>query len=229
MADARYTAGKNPVGHIGNAQDGVDPGRNPERQILGHEYLCADHVALHNAEHEGSARGIGLDEAADVDVAPGNDAVERRDHALIVLLLAQYLPLRLLRRDVGLGDAKGGFLRLERLHVADTLLLRCPTLADERIVALPGHSCQIQGDLRLLLRRLQLRQRGFCLSYLVIKLGSGDLNQRLPFLYRIADIHVALVDIAARASEDVRGGERRGRRRKPRDRDGVGRLPRRAP
>ena len=65
-----------------------------------------------------AAGGVGLHQAADIDVALGDDAVERRDDALIGLLLAEHLQLRLLRRDVGLRDADRGFAaRLQRLHV----------------------------------------------------------------------------------------------------------------
>jgi hypothetical protein len=117
-------------------QDGVDAGGDPQGQILGDEYLRANDVALHDAEQERSARGVGLHQAADVDVALGDDAVEWRDHTLIGLLLAQDLQLPLLRRDVGLRYPKGGLLRLERLDVVDALLLREPAIADKRSIAI---------------------------------------------------------------------------------------------
>jgi hypothetical protein len=136
LGDARYLPGKGTVGQFGDVQNGIDAGGDREGEILGHEHARANDVALQDAEQERPARGIGVDQAADVDVALGNDAVEWRDHTLIGLLLAQYLQLPLLRRDVGLRYPKGGLLRLERLDVVDPLLLREPTLADKRIVAI---------------------------------------------------------------------------------------------
>ena len=72
-------------------------------------------TSLHDGEHEGAAGGIGLHQAADIDVALGDDAVERSDHALIGLLLTQHLQLRLLRRDVRLRDGDRGLPRLQGL------------------------------------------------------------------------------------------------------------------
>jgi hypothetical protein len=86
-------------------QDGLDAGRHSEGQILRYEYLRTNDVALHDAEHECCTRGVGLDQAAYVDIALGNDAVKWSDYTLIGLLLAQDLQLTLLRRDVGLRDA----------------------------------------------------------------------------------------------------------------------------
>src|SRR5262249_23556211 len=111
--------------------------------------------------------------------------------------------------------------------VVDALLLRKPTFADKWIIAVPGHLCQIQVGLRLLLRRLELRQRGFCLGDLVIELRRGDLDQKLPLFYPITDVHVALLNVPPGAREDAGGGEGRAGRREPRDRDRVARLDRR--
>ena len=80
-------------------------------------------VALQDGEHEGAVDRVGLDQAADVDVALGDDAVERRHHALVGLLLLQHLQLRLLGHDIGLGDAHRGVVGPQGLHVDRTLLL----------------------------------------------------------------------------------------------------------
>ena len=69
----------------GNAHHGVDPGSQPEDLILRHIDLGSNDIALHDGEHERAAGRIGLHEATDVDVALGDDAVERSDDALIML------------------------------------------------------------------------------------------------------------------------------------------------
>ena len=85
--DPRHLAGKRPIRNLGDAHHGGHSRPQPERRILRHIYLDADHGALHDGEHEGAARRIGLHQAADVDVALGDDALERGDDALIGLLL----------------------------------------------------------------------------------------------------------------------------------------------
>ena len=70
-----------------------------------------------------------LHQAADIDGALGDHAVERRHHALIGLLLPQHLDQALLRRDVRLGDADRGVLRLEAQPIGVAELLRSPSPA----------------------------------------------------------------------------------------------------
>src|SRR5258707_11800977 len=55
----------------------------------------------------------------------------------------------------------------------------------------------------------------------MIELGSTDGHQQVPFLYPIADVHEALVDIAAGAGIEVRGRKRQGRSRQGDERDAV--------
>jgi hypothetical protein len=62
----------------------VTPGLTPTAASWRHEKLDAHDVAVRYREHKGAARRIGLDQAADIDVALGNDAVERSDDPLIV-------------------------------------------------------------------------------------------------------------------------------------------------
>jgi hypothetical protein len=50
--------------------------------ILAHVKLDADDVAVHQREHWHPAGGVGLDQAAIVDIALGDHAVERRHHPL---------------------------------------------------------------------------------------------------------------------------------------------------
>ena len=86
------------------------PGLQAERLVLRHEDLGADHAVLVDGEHEGAAGRIGLHQAADIDVALGDDAVERRHDALIDLLLVQDVELRFLGHDVGPRHPDRGFL-----------------------------------------------------------------------------------------------------------------------
>ena len=132
---------------------------------------------MHQGEQERAARGICLDQAADVDVALGDDAVERRDHALIGFLLVQDPQLRLLCRDIRLRDGDRGLARLETQAIGIALLLRDPTLMDERLVAIPGDLGEIAIGFRLLQRCLQLRERPLGLRNLMLKLGGRDLDK----------------------------------------------------
>ena len=156
VGDARHLAGKAAIrASRARAPPRRCPGCRPNACVLRHEDLGADHVALHDGEHEGAGGRIGLHQAADVDVALGDDAVERRDDALIGLLLVQHVELRLLGDDVGLRDAR------PRLPGAcsvcssiGALLLRQPALLDQRLVAIPGDLRKLAVRLRLLQRRL---------------------------------------------------------------------------
>ena len=116
-------------GISGTRMTASTPGARRTPASCGTIDLRADHVALHDGEHEGAADRVGLHQAADVDVALGDDAVERRHDALIGLLLLQHLQLRLLGHDVGLGDARPRpRCALQRLDVDRALLLRSPSL-----------------------------------------------------------------------------------------------------
>ena len=63
----------------------------------------------------------------------------------------------------------------------------------------------------LLQRGFGLLERGLGLRDLMIELGRRDLGQKLACLDAVADIDIALVDIAAGPREDVRRRECRGR------------------
>src|SRR6266436_3807541 len=104
LRDPRDLAGKAAVRNFWNVHHGLDPGLQPERLVLRNKHLRPDDVALHDREHEGAAGRIGLDQAADVDIALGDDALERRHHALIGLLLLQDLQLGLFGDHIGLRD-----------------------------------------------------------------------------------------------------------------------------
>jgi hypothetical protein len=124
---------------------------------------------VHQGEHEGAA---GLHKAADVDGALGGDAVERRDHALIGLLLGKNPDQALLCRDVRLGDADRGILGFEAEAIGVELRGR-PALLDQGADAVIGHLGELPARLVLAQRRLRLHQRRLGLGNLVIELGRS--------------------------------------------------------
>ena len=160
IGDARHRAGKVTAGHFRHADDGLDPRRDAEGLVLRHVELDADHVALHHGEHEGAAGGVGLDQAADIDVALRDDAIERRDHALIDLLLMQDLQLRFLLLDVGLRDRHR---RLLRRRGSERSVSPCCGVAQpfwtSGLSRVPGDLREVAVGLRLLQRRPELRER----------------------------------------------------------------------
>ncbi len=200
------------------------PGRQSERLVLRHIDLGADHVALHDGEHERAAGRIGLHQRADVDIALGDDAVERGDDALIGLLLPEHLEQRLLRRHIGLRNVDRGLPRLQGESIGVTLLRGHPAFIDQRAVAPPGHPCKLHIRLRLLHRCLELLQRRFRLGDLVVELRGDDLDQQLALLHVVADIDIALFDVAACASKDVGGRECGGGSRQADDHGAVARA-----
>ena len=208
-------------GNLRDAHDGIDPGRQSERLVLRHVDLRPDHVALHDGEHERAACRIGLHQAADVDVALGDDAVERGDDALVGLLLIEHLEQGLLRRHVALRNADRGLSRPQGQSVGISLLRGHPTLVDQRAVAVPGHLCEILVRVRLLQGCLVLDQRSLGLGDLVVELRDADLRQQLSCLHPIADVGAALVDVAAGAGIDIRRGKRQGGGRQCDDHGGV--------
>ncbi len=98
---------------------------------------------------------------------------------------------------------------------------------DQGSVAVPGHLRELEVGLRLLQRRLELIERRLVLRNLVIELRHRQLRQQFSCLDAIADVDVALGDVAGRAGIDVRLREC-GRRARQGDRhDGRARLDRR--
>ncbi len=72
---------------------------------------------MRQCEHEGAAGRVCRHQGADIDIALGNNAIERRGDALIGLLLLQHQQLRFLRDDVGMSDRNGGDPRFQRQPV----------------------------------------------------------------------------------------------------------------
>src|SRR5467141_3595203 len=109
---ARYTrdlAGKGSIWNLGDTDHGIDAGPNPEGLVLRDEHLGADHVRVHQREHEGRPR---RHQAAVVDVALCDHAVEWRHDALVGLLLLEDSNLRLLGGAIRLSYADRCLLRL---------------------------------------------------------------------------------------------------------------------
>ncbi len=160
---------------------------------------------------------IGLHQAADIDVALGDHAVERRHYALIVLLLVQHLKLRFLLLDVGLSHRDRRVLCGESQPVGIALLRCDPALIDQRLVTPPRHGGEVAIGLGLLQCCFQLGERRLGLRDLMIKLRRGDLREQLAGLDVIADVDVAARDVAGRARVDI-GGRKRARAGRQRDR-----------
>jgi hypothetical protein len=123
IGEARHRTRKGPVGDLGHAHDGLVPRLHPERLALRHENLGPDRVTLHEGEQERAGRQIALHQRAHVHVALGDHAVERGNHLLIGLLLAQNLELGLLGHDIGLRHGEVRFQRLDVLDVDGARLL----------------------------------------------------------------------------------------------------------
>ena len=104
---------------------------------------------MHQREHGGAAGRVGLHQAAVVDVALGDDAVERRHHALIGLLLVEHPELGLLGGDIRLGHRDRRLLRLQGQAIVVALLRGEPSLLDQLAVAVPGDLGEFPAGLRL--------------------------------------------------------------------------------
>jgi hypothetical protein len=205
VGDPRDLARKAVVGNLRHPDHGVDTGLHSDRCVLRHVEPDPHDVALGQGEHEGAARCIGLDQAADIDVASGHDAGERGDDPLISLLLAQHQQLGLLRLD-------GRIISLFRLllsrivqAIGVALLLGGPALFHQNRVATPSDPSQFTVRLGLPARRLGLSQTGLGLGDLVVELRRGDCRQEVAHLHAGADIDIAFRDIPAGPRENVRG------------------------
>ena len=150
---------------------------------------------------------IGLDQAADIDVPLRHNAVERGDHLLISLLLAQHQQLGLLRLDGGVTNLFCLLLSRIVQAVGVALLLGGPALPHQNRVAAPSDPGQFAVRLGLPARRLGLSQAGLGLGDLVVELWRGDRRQQVARLYMGADIDIALRDVPAGAGVDVGGFE----------------------
>ncbi len=107
-------------------------------RVLRHVEPDSHDVTLGQREHEGAAGRIGLDQAADIDVAACHDAVKRGDDLLISLLLAQHQQLGLLRLDGGVINPLRLLLSRIVQAIGVALLLGGPALPHQNRVATPS-------------------------------------------------------------------------------------------
>ncbi len=117
--------------------------------------------------------------------------------------------------------SNSGLLRLEVLNVDVALLARHPAFLDQRSIPAPSHLREPSVGLRLVQRRLELSQHRLVLRDLIVEFRHSELRQQFPCLNAIADIDVALDDIAGRAGIDIRRREG-GRGTRQGDRHGAG-------
>src|SRR4029077_8703867 len=137
VGDARHGSGELAARHLRYAHYGLYAGSDAEGFILRHVKLDADRVAVHQGKQERAARRVRLYQTADIDVALGDDAVKRGDHALVGLLLVQHAQLRVLRGDIRLSDRDSSGPRLESQAIGVALLQGNPAFLNKRIVAIP--------------------------------------------------------------------------------------------
>src|SRR5450631_1284529 len=208
--DSRDLAGKAPIRNLGDTDYRIDAGPKSESLVLRDEHLGSDHIRVHQSEHEGRS---GRHQAAVVDVALCDHAVEWRYNALVGLLLLEDANLGLLGGNIRLSYSDGCLLCLQGQAIVVALLKREPSLRDQLAVTCIGDLRKIAACLRLLQCRLVLGQRRLGLRNLVVEFGGGNVRQQGSRLDPIADIDVALFDVAAGARENIRRLEcRRGRR-----------------
>jgi hypothetical protein len=79
--------------------DGFNSRRHAEGGVLRHVQPNPDDVLLRGVEDGSADGGITLHQSADINVALGDDAIERRDHRGIVAVLAGRVDLILLSGD----------------------------------------------------------------------------------------------------------------------------------
>ena len=198
---------------------GADAFLQAEGLVLRHIELDAKHIVVHQGEHISACVGVGLHQAAHIDVALSDVTVKRSNHGLIDLLLVQNLDLGLLRLDVRFRYPHRSLISGEGQSVGVALLQRHPALLNQRFVAPPGDVGKVSIGLRLHQRRLILRQRRLGLGDLMLNLWRRDLHQDIAFFYAAADVDVSCDNVSARASEDVGQIEGQGRAG-PKDRNG---------
>ena len=135
---------------------------------------------------------IGVDQGADVGVAGGHDAVERRSQALEIG--KHFEPI-----DVGLGRLGKGLLDREVAGLFIDGLLGHRVGSTQRLPALCRHQSQR-------LARLGAGQRRLGLEELLVEVGRLDLGEQLTGLHWRADIDVPGLQEAAHPGIDRRAG-----------------------
>ena len=134
-------------------------------------------------EHRQPGARAGADQRADVGVALGDDAVERRGDRLVAGQRLQPL-------DVGLAGMDGGLLVGEVGGALVDVLLRDDGRTQQGAAAR-------QRDLRQFGAGLGAGQIGARLQQLLVEVGRVDVGQRLPGLDLVADVDLPVFHVAA--------------------------------
>ena len=116
---------------------------------------------------------------------------------LIDLLLVVILKLLLRRRGIVLSRRCRVLLRLKAVPIGVVQLLRRPPLVGKGGNTLAGDICRRALGFILALRFLGLLRAVLILGNLGLDFGCSDLGEKLPGFDAIADIDIALRDIAA--------------------------------
>src|SRR5581483_6090277 len=157
---------------------------------LRHVHVHAQGIGLRQDEERAAGAAARVDQIADVDVAPGDDAGERRHYALEALELAQPLDVGVRGGEVRLGLRVAAFLLIE-------LLLRHRVALAQRLPALVRAAREREARGGLLARGDRLRE-------LLVDLRRLDLGEELALLHAAADVLVPLLQVAAGARRDRR-------------------------
>ena len=152
--------------------------------------VSAQRAGLRDTEEK---RAAGIDQRADIDVAQGDDSVERGLHHAVGLHLIQARHVGFRGGHVAALDCDGFF---ERLHAGElglvlglilvVFLLRDDAPGAQAAPALRGHAGELQVGFALLVigerlieRGLRLLQIGLGLANLLVQLGRFDLGHGL--------------------------------------------------
>ena len=201
------------AGDLGDRDDGALTGLHGVRVGLWKVDVRAQGSGLRDAEEQRAAL---IDQRSGVHIAQGDDAVEGRAHGLIGFDLIQ-------PGEIGLGGgdgaAHGGGGLVERFHVGllrGVLRLRVVVVlfgndsAAQEVCHPPGGEARqvfigaalLDGGFGLLHAALDLIDGGVGLQDLLIEFRGLDFGHDLAGFHAIADIDVALANVAGGAGQD---------------------------
>ena len=150
----------------------------------------------------------GVDQRADVGVACGDHAVERRGHALERGQLLQAIHLRLRHAHVGARDVDRSRAPRISQPVLVALLSAGPALPHQLRGAAARHFGEVHIRLRLRHGRLILRQLRLRLAQLLVEFRRLNLSQHVTAFHVGADVVIPAFHVAAGARIDRRVDER---------------------
>ncbi|MFK4559963.1 hypothetical protein ABIF95_002493 [Bradyrhizobium ottawaense] len=156
--------------------------------VLGHVDIDAQLGDVGDHEHRRARAATGIDQRADIGVARGDDAVERRGDLLVAG--QRFQPL-----DIGLARIDGRVLVREIGGALVDLLRRDEVGGDQRLA--PVQRCFRQPGAGLLAGEV-----GSSLKQLLIEVRRLDLGDHLTGLDAGADIGAPALQIARHAGED---------------------------